>query len=124
MFELRVSPGAAEKSPGWEKPHAKTVAWSYDMEGHARKSSLKDIVSWRRKRHSSYTKSQVLAWRITISRKRNFNRLQNGQKYAHKLSSNACTWHELVDMTFCGRSTSLQQQSQNGRRHVANAWLA
>ena len=21
--------------PGWEKPHAKTVAWSYDLEGHA-----------------------------------------------------------------------------------------
>ena len=23
--------------PGWEKPHAKTVAWSYDMEGHAQR---------------------------------------------------------------------------------------
>ena len=23
--------------PVWEKPHAKTVAWSHDMEGHARK---------------------------------------------------------------------------------------
>ena len=23
--------------PGWEKPHAKTVAWCYDMEGHAQK---------------------------------------------------------------------------------------
>ena len=22
---------------GWEKPHAKTMAWSYDMEGHAPK---------------------------------------------------------------------------------------
>ena len=29
--------GATEKLPGWEKLHAKTVAWSYDMEGHARK---------------------------------------------------------------------------------------
>ena len=25
------------KLPGWEKTHAKTVAWSYDMEGHAQK---------------------------------------------------------------------------------------
>ena len=30
----RVSAGATEKLP-WQKPHAKTVAWSYDMEGHA-----------------------------------------------------------------------------------------
>ena len=37
MFESRISAGATEKSPGCEKPHAKTVAWSYDMEGHAQK---------------------------------------------------------------------------------------
>ena len=37
MFESRVSAGATEKLPGWKKPHAKTSAWSYDMEGHARK---------------------------------------------------------------------------------------
>ena len=27
----------SKKLPGWEKPHAKTVAWSCDMEGHAKK---------------------------------------------------------------------------------------
>ena len=37
MFESRISAGATEKSPEWKKPHAKTVAWSYDMEGPARK---------------------------------------------------------------------------------------
>ena len=37
MLESRISAGATEKLPRWEKPHAKTVAWSYDMEGHARK---------------------------------------------------------------------------------------
>ena len=37
MFESRISAGATEKLPGWEKLHAKTVAWSYDMLGHARK---------------------------------------------------------------------------------------
>ena len=36
MFESRMSAGATEKIPGCEKPHAKTVAWSYDMEGHAK----------------------------------------------------------------------------------------
>ena len=29
--------GATEKLPGWEKPHAHTVALTYDMEGHAKK---------------------------------------------------------------------------------------
>ena len=37
MFESHISAGATEKLPWWEKPHAKTVAWSYDMEGHAQK---------------------------------------------------------------------------------------
>ena len=37
MCESRMSAGATEKQPGWEKPHAKTAALSYDMEGHAQK---------------------------------------------------------------------------------------
>ena len=37
MFESRISAGATEKLPGWQKAHAQTVAWSYDMEGHAQK---------------------------------------------------------------------------------------
>ena len=32
MFGSRISAGT-EKSPFWHKPHAQTVAWSYDMEG-------------------------------------------------------------------------------------------
>ena len=31
------SAAATEKLPGWEKPHAKTVAWSHDVEGRAQK---------------------------------------------------------------------------------------
>ena len=34
MFKSRISATATEKLPGCEKPHAKTVAWSYDMGGH------------------------------------------------------------------------------------------
>ena len=30
MFESRISVGATEKLPAWEKPHARTVAWSND----------------------------------------------------------------------------------------------
>ena len=37
MFESRISAGATEKLTRWETSHAKTVAWSYDIEGHAKK---------------------------------------------------------------------------------------
>ena len=37
MFESRIYVGATAKLPRWQKPHEQTVAWSYDMEGHARK---------------------------------------------------------------------------------------
>ena len=37
MFESRIFAGAAKNLPGWDKPRAKTSAWSYNMEGHARK---------------------------------------------------------------------------------------
>ena len=34
---IAFSAGATDKLPGWEKPHALTVAWSHDMDGHAQK---------------------------------------------------------------------------------------
>ena len=37
MLRSRISVEPSDKLPGWETLHAKTVAWSYDMEGHARK---------------------------------------------------------------------------------------
>ena len=36
-INVRISATATEKLPGCEKPHAETVAWSNDMEGHAQK---------------------------------------------------------------------------------------
>ena len=37
MFESSISAGTTEKGPGWDKLREKTSAWSYDMEGRARK---------------------------------------------------------------------------------------
>ena len=48
--------------------------------------------------------------------------LENCLKFAHKLSWNACIWHEWDDLTFCGRATSLHDQSQNRLRHVTDDW--
>ena len=62
-FESRFFPGATEKLPRWEKPHAKTMSWSDDMECHAKRVRWK-IMSWHRKRQSNRTKSQLPAWMI------------------------------------------------------------
>ena len=37
MEESRISARATQKILGWERSHAETVAWSYDMESHATK---------------------------------------------------------------------------------------
>ena len=37
MFESKIFAGATEKLLGCEKSHAKTIAWSCDMGGHAKK---------------------------------------------------------------------------------------
>ena len=49
------------------------------------KNALRDTANWRTKEQSSYTKSQVLVWMITISRKRNLNQLEHYHKFALKL---------------------------------------
>ena len=54
MFESRISAGTTEKLPGWEKPHAKTVASSCDMEGDAKKCVERPLSSGRQKRQQLY----------------------------------------------------------------------
>ena len=85
MFGSRISAGATENYQDGGKPHAKTSAWSYDMEGHAEKSVERYCDSANKKRQSNCTKFQVLAWNIITSRKKNLNQLENYQKFAHKL---------------------------------------
>ena len=46
------SAGVTEKLLGWEELHAKTAAWSYDMQGHG-KNAWKDIANWPAKRLSN-----------------------------------------------------------------------
>ena len=51
-------------------------------------------------------------WKITV----------NCQKFAPILYQNACAWHELVDLTFCGQSTNWHDLSQNGLKHATDDW--
>ena len=121
MFESRISAGATEKLSGWQKPHAQTVAWSFDMEGHAHKC-VERYSELANNKWSNCTKFQAVAWMIINSSRKNSNQLETCQKFAHKLSEKSCMWHELDDLTSCGQSTSLRDLSQNGLRHVTDAW--
>ena len=79
-----------------------------------------DIVSWRTKRLNNSLKYQLLALTTIISKKKkNWNPWENCQKYALRLSLNACTWHELEDPIFYGQWTNLHDRSH----HVANDYL-
>ena len=114
MFESRISAGATEELPGWEKPRAKTVAWSYCMEGHAQKCVEKYCELANKMTEQFFKVSSLCLDMITISTKRNLNQLENCQKYAHTLSLNACTWHEWVDLTFYGQRTNLLDTKWTG----------
>ena len=91
MYESRVSAGATEKLPGWEKPSRKN---SRVVPRHGRSCSK---MRWEILRagtqngeEQSYKVWSPCLERITTSRRKNLNQLENYQKYAHKLSWNAC----------------------------------
>ena len=85
LFESRISAGATQKLPGWEKPHAKTAARSYDMEDHAKKC----VESWQIKRLNNCTKSLIHVWTTITSKWKNWKGLGSCPKCARKLSCNA-----------------------------------
>ena len=64
MFESRIFTGATEKIPGCEKQlRAKTVAWSYDMEGHAQKCVERNREMANKKTEQLHKVSNI-AWMI------------------------------------------------------------
>ena len=112
MFESRISAGLTEKLPGSAKPHAETVAWSYDVEGHAKKC-VERYCELAKKRQCNKTKFQHLAWMITTS--------VCSQIVFFLKKKNL--YIALPGLTFCDLYTNLQEQSQNGQEPVTDAWL-
>ena len=140
MSEYRISAGATEKLPGWDKPRAKTSACPTTWKDMLEKS-WNGIANWQTRKQSICTKFQVVAWMIITSRKKlesarfpvlvwtitKFKRKSwktevKCMKFAPTLYLNACTWHELTDLTFCGQSTNLHDLSRNGFKHVTDDW--
>ena len=85
MFESRISAGVTEKLQWWEKPHARAVAWSYDMERFSRQCVERWCELASRKTEQllkvstpclddhHFKEETGISWRIN-------------QKFAHKLS--------------------------------------
>ena len=94
VWVTEFSAGATEKLTGWEnftrKPWRGPTTWK-DM----LKNALSDTVNWQTWKWSNCTKFQVPAWMIIMSGRKKSNQLENCQKFARKLSWNACTWHEF-----------------------------
>ena len=80
----RISAGATEKLLGWKKPHAQTVAWTCDTEGHAQKFVERYFESTNKKVEQC-TMFQILAWMTINSSRENLNQLENCHKHALKL---------------------------------------
>ena len=109
------------KLPGWQRLRAQTVARSFDMEGHAQKcvERYRELVNMKVE-HFHKVSHPCLDDHQFKQEEFESNLLENCQQFARKLSWNACTRHELDDLTSCGQWTSLQDQSQNGPTHVTN----
>ena len=113
MLESRISAGATEKFPGWEKNLTQRRLRGPTTWKDALKNALRDIANWRIKKQSSHTKSQVLAWMITISKKRNLNQLENCQK-KKKVTTNC--------LEMLVRGTKLAEQTSHGQRLATDVW--
>ena len=118
-FQSRIFAGATDKVPGWEKLHAKTVAWSYDMEGNAQKC-VEGYCELANKTTEQLYKVRSPCMDDHLLSKRNMNQLENCHKYARKLSWSACTWRELVCLAFFGQWKNLLDQSPNGKEFVTD----
>ena len=66
------------------------------------RNAWSDITSWRTKHHSNCTKLQLHVLMTINPKKKNWDLLEICQKYALKLSWNACIWHALEDLIFYG----------------------
>ena len=104
MFGSKFSAGAKEKPTRTSgKLDAETISlWSNDIQSHA-KTCVERYCELVNKRLTKYTKYLLHASMTTPSKKKNWNLLENCQKYALKLFWNAYNWHVLEDLIFYGQ---------------------
>ena len=102
--------------------HAKTVAWSYDMERHVKKCVKRRCKCLKEKDATTvHSFNALLGW----------SQLQEGVGNSwriircmfSKCFENACTWLESADLTFFCLWTNLLEQASNGQERVTDVSL-
>ena len=110
MFESRILAGATENYRGGGILHTdgSVATWRAC-------SKLCWTILWIGKQESGaiLQKFRIFVWMIINDNRRNWNQLENCQKFVRKLFGNASIWHELDDVTSCGQWTSLQRSVTN-----------
>ena len=123
IFESRVSTGATEQLLCKEKSDAKTVAWSYDMEGHTKKCVEIFSELENRKAAQLYEVSTPCLddHHVKKGRTGKSGRIVTGMlSNCHEMLMFGPKW---VDLTLFGLCTNWHELSQNGPQPVTNAWL-
>ena len=119
VFESRIAAGATEKPPGWENPHANTIAWFHEWKD-IRSNEWNDIASWQTKRLSNCFRSLHLVLTATNSEKK-WKRWENEQKSALKSWWSACIWRSLAD-TIEGAKKMFKPQVTAGATQKLPGW--
>ena len=101
MFESRISVTAIGNHQS-ERNLTQKLSRGPTTRKDMRTSAWRGIANWQTKRQSNCTQFQRLARMITTSRRRSWKQSENCPMYVLKSSQNACTWLELVDLTFYG----------------------
>ena len=108
--------------PGWEKPHAKTVAWSYDREGHAQKCVEIHCELAKKKTEHLYKVSSPCLDDHNF-KKEELETVGELSDVCSQIVLNTCMWLELADLTFFEPYTSLLARSPNGHELVTDVQL-
>ena len=104
---------------GWEKPRAKTVAWSYDMEGHARKC----VERYRELANNKVEQLYKVSSPCLDDQQFKQEELESVGSIITSMLTNCLLMSVLgTNWETCGLSTNLQEQSQTGLRHVTDDW--
>ena len=117
--DILVSGSAVNKPRWWEKRHAKTVAWSYDMEGHARKCVERCCELANKKVEQLYKVSSLCL---------DDHELKQEELESVGELSKVCSQVVFKHLSLArigrlyGLPTNLQEQSQNGLRLATNVW--
>ena len=90
------------------EPQMQKYKGSYDMEGHAKKCVGSILRIGEQNNSNNSTKPQHHALTTTNSKKKKWDLLENCQKIAVRLFSNACIWPVLYSLlTYCSEMSFL-----------------